>query len=506
MIVGVRTMKRFVTLLFVIPILLYSFLPVTVQAENSAALSEEIIYDILIDRFNNGSQASSDQVDIDDPLTYNGGDIKGVTMKLDSLKEHGFTAISLSPIMENASKGYHGYWIEDFYTIEEEFGTKEDLEELIEEAHKRDIKIILELVTNYAAKSSTLVTEHPDWFTENTVDPIDATKWLENVDVFDQSKTEVQDYLLDVAEFWMDETDIDGFKLHAADQASPEFLERLTKQIKESDPNFYILATSLQGNTDIDQLYKNENIDAIADETMYQALNDVLIKPDKPISALFDIREEASNRDLLFVDTINTPRFSNNFAEQGRNAITTWRLALGYLYFTPGVPIIYQGSEVPMYGPGYPENQYIVDFTSANPDLEKVFEQMSAVREQFPALTKGDFEQLAVEEGFSLFKRTLDNESIYVAINNDSHSRTVTISGIDTDMQLKGLLQDDTIRANEDGEFLIGMERESVEVFIIQPNVGFNWGFIAFVAGVFIVFIGAMITLTIKQKKRQKTL
>lgn len=496
-------MKRFIALLFIIPLLLYNFSSFTSSAEESTSLSDEIIYDILIDRFNNGSQAPSDQVDVDDPLSYNGGDIKGVTMKLDSLVEHGFTAISLSPIMDNAPKGYHGYWIEDFYKIEEEFGTIEDLNELIEEAHKRDIKVILEFVTNYAATSSPLVADHQEWFTDNKVEPIEATKWLENVVAFDQSSPEVQDYLLDVASYWMNETDIDGFKLHAADQSSPEFLETLTTQIKKMDPNFYILATTLQEDEDINHLYENKNIDAIADVTMYEAMNEVLIKPDESISKLFDIRGEASNRDLLYVDNINTPRFSNNFAEQGRNAITTWKLALGYLYFTPGVPIIYQGSEVPMYGPGYPENQYIVDFTSANPDLEKVFEQMSAVREQFPALTKGDMEQVVDEEGFTLFKRTLDNQSVYVAINNDSHSRTVKISDVDPDMQLKGLLQDDTIRANENGEFLIGMERESTEVFIIQPNTGFNWGLIAFIAGVFIVFIGSIIVLSVKQRRRQ---
>src|SRR5699024_10649973 len=140
----------------------------------------------------------------------------------------------------------------------------------------------------------------------------------------------------------------------------------------------------------------------------------------KPISKLYDVRgKDANKRDLLYVDTINTPRFSNNFAEQGRNDLTTWKLALSYLYFTPGVPIIYQGSEVPMYGPGFPENQYIVDFTSANPDLEKVFKQMAAVRKQFATLKEGDFEQVTTEEGFSLFKRTLDNETIYVGINND---------------------------------------------------------------------------------------
>src|SRR5690625_2606120 len=114
-------MKKIAHLLLVIPFIFISLLPAQTSAESN--INDEIIYDILIDRFNNGSQAPSDQVDIDDPLTYTGGDIKGVTMMLDSLQELGFTTVSLSPIMENGPQGYHGYWIEDFFSIEEEFGT-----------------------------------------------------------------------------------------------------------------------------------------------------------------------------------------------------------------------------------------------------------------------------------------------------------------------------------------------------------------------------------------------
>lgn len=496
-------MKKLFTIFLAVP-LLFAVLPVQTNAESN--INDEIIYDILVDRFNNGSQAPSDQVDVDDPLAYNGGDIKGVTMKLDSLVEHGFTAVSLSPVMENAKGGYHGYWIEEFFSIEEEFGSMEDLEELIEEAHERDIKVILELVTNYVSKTSPLVEdpEKADWFLENETEPIEATEWLDEVLVFDQENKDVQDYLLDVAAYWMDETDIDGFKLHAADQASSAFLQKLTDEIKTKDSNFYLIATTLQGNDDMEHVREIEQIDAIANDAMYEAMNEVFIKPDEPISKLYDVRgEEASNRDLLYVDNWNTPRFSNNFAEQGRNAETTWGLALGYLYLTPGVPIIYQGSEVPMYGPGYPENQYIVDFTSANPDLKKVFERMSALRKQFPSLSQGDLVQLENSEGFSLFKRTLDDEAIYVAINNDSESRTATITEVEGDKQLRGLLHDDTVRANEDGEYLIGVARESVEVYTIEQNIGINWGFIAFVIGVFVVFIGAVIRLSIKQRKRE---
>lgn len=145
-----------------------------------------------------------------------------------------------------------------------------------------------------------------------------------------------------------------------------------------------------------------------------------------------------------------------------------------------------------------------MEFTSADPEVGKVFEQMSEMRKQFPQFTYGDMEQVAVNEGMSLLKRTYDDKSVYVAINNDSESRVVKIDEVNPEFQLRGLLHDDTIRVNEDGEFLIGMERESVEVFIIQAKTGFNWQFIGFVAAVFVVFIGAVIYLTIKQKRREK--
>jgi len=500
-----KVMLMFVAVLLLIP----SSFPEKANAEEMPKLNEEIIYDILVDRYNNGRQAPSEQVDVDDPYTYNGGDIKGVTDSLETIDDLGFTTISLSPIMENAPKGYHGYWIEDPYEVEEEFGSMEDLEELVEKAHDRKIKVILEFVPNYIAKSSPIVEEEDkqDWFKEVSVEHTDATEWLEDVFIYDQTNQEVQDYLIDTAKHWMNEVDIDGFKIHAADQAEPAFLEKLVTEVKKEDPYFYFIAESLQEDADMSHLLEIEEIDAVANVDAFTKMNDIFTEPDKAVKDLYDARnaEEASTRDLLYVDNINTARFSNNFADNGRNAVTTWTLALSYLYFTPGVPIVYQGSEVPMYGPGYPENRYLVDFSSADPDVEEVFDTIAAAREEFPALVDGDFEEYASDEGMSLFKRTLDDETVYFAINNDSQSRVVKIPGIGEDLQLYGILHDDTIREDADGELLIGMERESVEVFVEQPNAGFNWGFIVFVGGVLFAFVGVVVFLTLKQRKREKS-
>lgn len=498
-------MKRisyiFLTLFFAI----FLTMPQASFAQTNS-FQQEIIYDIIVDRFNNGKHRTSEQIDIHDPYTYNGGDIKGITMMLDTIHEYGFTAISLSPVFENAPKGYHGYWIEDFYAIESEFGDVDELKELIKTAHDKEMKVILELVVNYVSKSSPLVNdpEKKDWFKEVDITPIPSTEWLDEVVMFDQTNPEVQDYLIDVATYWMDELDIDGYKIHAADQANPAFLEKLALEVKKKQNSFYLFATSLQGDS-LENICHIEHIDGFANEELYAVMNEVFAKPDQPVSQIYETWEKSNcDRNVLFVDNKNVARFSYHFAEEGRNALTTWTLALTYLMLAPGTPLFFQGSEVPMFEPGFPENQRFVDILSADPDLKKVYEKLAAARKEFAAFTEGDFEQVYAEDGFSLFKRSYDKGTVYFAINNASESHTASLTGISEDMQLRGLLHDETIRMNDDGEFVLVVDRESTEIFIIMPNSGINWGFISVIGGIMLIFIVAIFLLSYKQKKRER--
>lgn len=502
-------MRRFLSLTLIMILVVYSFLPMSTQAtESESQINEEIFYHFLIDRYNNGDPSLSEEVDINDELTYHGGDLLGITKKLDTINELGFTTIILSPLMQNAQRGYHGYWVEDFYEVEPQFGTIDELNNLINEAHGRGIKVVMELVTNYVAKSHEFVSDSDkaDWFIEDDVEPIAATEWLNGTVKLNQDNQDVEEYLIDVVDYWMEETDVDGFKLHAADQSSESFLQTISTHIKEKDPQFYLLAGTLQGDQFTESVRNIDEIDIFEDVNMFETLNDVFTEVDQPVSKLFDTWQQSGDeKSGLYVDNINTARFSNNFADNGRNSHTVWQLALGYLYTAPGVPIIYQGSETPMYGPGFPENQYIVDFTATDQDLEKIFEKMGVIHENYTTLSHGEYEQVAVNEGMSLFKRSDESETIYVAINNDSVTRDISIDELNDDLQLRGLLQDHTIRENQEGLFRIGLDRESVEIFVVQPNVGFNWLFISFVVGVFVIFIGFVIWLSRAQKRREST-
>lgn len=503
-------MKRMLLISIIAGLILSLILPVSLHAEsNKIELNEEIIYNVFVDRFNNGDSKRHEQVDIDDELAYHGGDIKGVEDRLDVIQNLGFTTVLLSPIMDNAKKGYHGYWIEDFYSIEEQFGDPEALESLIQAAHKRDMKVVLELVTNYSAESF-LEKESKatnEWFKDSNIEPIDANEWMDDSLTFDQTNPEVKEYLLDVASYWMDNFDIDGYKLHAADQSDPEFIDALTNEIKNKNDDFYILAGLLQADEDqtIDYLIDNKKIDAIENPPLYETLNEVFQEVAQSTEQIYDTWAENEDiNNLIYIDNINTARFSNNAADNGRNRVTAWSLALAAMYTMPGVPVIYQGSETPMYGPGYPENRYMVDFTSGNQDLEKVFEKLGTIRENFPALVHGTYSLISTENNLTLYKRELKDEILYVAINNDDESQVVELDELSEEYQLNGLIQDHIVRANDDGVFSIGLPRETAEVFVVEENQGFNWFFIGFVSFVFIFFVYFVIRLTKLQNKREK--
>ena len=133
-------------------------------------------------------------VNTQDPLAYNGGDFQGVMDKLDYLKDMGFTAIRLTSIFDNSAGGYHGYWVNDFYKPEEHFGSLKTFKKLVNEAHNRDMKVIIDFVTNNVSKEHPWVndTTKQNWFNEKQeISDSDALPDL------NQDNPEVKNYLIE---------------------------------------------------------------------------------------------------------------------------------------------------------------------------------------------------------------------------------------------------------------------------------------------------------------------
>lgn len=489
-----------VSLTVLISLFIYA---VEVSAEERR-LEDEIIYEIIVDRYNNGDFSIDEAVDIENPATYHGGDLNGITKRLSENEKLGATMIALSPIMANTDNGFHGYWVEDFTDIEEQFGTFEDLEELVNEAHARDIKVVLEFVTNYipADHPIALDPERADWI---LTDEVTGPEWTDNVVQLDQNHPEVQEFLLEAADFWLAETAIDGLLLHAVDQSSIDFLNILSTELKESHPDSYLLGDVLDPTAEINEIMENTALDAIDNYALGNAISDVISAPDQSPVAIYEAYEASlDGHSLVFVDDKYSKRFTQKLSENGRNFVTTWRLALSYMYTTPGTPVILQGSEVSMYGETAEDSQRLVPFNSGDPELKEFHYRISSLRKQLPALKYGDFELVDSSDSFAVFKRTYKDQTIYIAINNGSESSYVDVTDVNSDQMLRGYLEDNTVRENKEGNHRIGIPRESVEVYEVVDNQGFNWTFITLVFGIMVIFVLAVIYLMRKQKQREK--
>ncbi|MEM9178721.1 MAG: alpha-amylase family glycosyl hydrolase, partial [Pseudomonadota bacterium] len=139
-------------------------------AEEDRRIEDEIIYFVLPDRFENGDPSNDrggieggrlkDGFDPTDYGFYHGGDLKGLTQRLDYIQGLGMTAIWLTPIFENnpvqgpegqESSGYHGYWITDFTNVDPHIGTREDFKAFVDAAHARGMKVYMDIITNHTA-------------------------------------------------------------------------------------------------------------------------------------------------------------------------------------------------------------------------------------------------------------------------------------------------------------------------------------------------------------------
>ncbi|WP_100011438.1 alpha-amylase family glycosyl hydrolase [Lentibacillus sediminis] len=490
--------KKMTAVLLLVMVIFSCAFPVSAEEQ---AVQEEIIYHIMVDRFNNGDRSNDEQVNTENPNAYQGGDLQGIIMKLDDLQEIGVTTLVLSPIMANAPDGFHGYWIEDFFAVEEQFGTMKDLQELVGAAHERGMKVVLEFVTNYAATSYSQAAD-TNW----TREAADVTAdWAEQTVALNQENTEVAAHLLDAAQFWMQETNIDGFQLHAVDQASPEFLQIFTEEIKEINPDFYLFGDILMEDENREEILRSTALDAIDNPTMHEVMADVFAQPGVPVSEIYQTWEEAgSNSDILYMDHFYSERFTQKLAENGRNNLTAWTLALTYMYTAPGVPQILQGTELSMYGEDAQDSQRLVPFNSGNPELTEFHNRISSLKHAFPALSLGEFEMVGSSGAMSVFKRSYEHETMFIAINNDTESQMVPVTDVAEGMQLRGYLADNIVREDANGEFKIAIPRESTEVYVVEPDRGLNWGLIGFAGGVILLFIGGVAFLSYKQRKRNK--
>jgi len=197
---------------------------------------DSITYHIFIDRF-----AGFDGKKDDSKPDWVGGNLKAIAKKLPYLKKLGINCIWLSPFYKTSA--YHGYWIEDYYEVDEHFGTKKDLKELVANAHKLGIKVIADFVPNHCSDkhpffidaASKRDSKYRDWFYFKQW-PFEYLSFLDykNLPKLNLENKEVRKYVIDAAVYWLKNFDLDGFRLDHAIGPSLDFWQEFKTAVKKA--------------------------------------------------------------------------------------------------------------------------------------------------------------------------------------------------------------------------------------------------------------------------------
>lgn len=511
------TIKRGRHLLFIL-ILLVSFQPLSVFASGERTMQDEIIYMIMVDRFNNGDPSNDKDANPDDPYAYHGGDFKGITDKLGYIEEMGFTAIWLTPIFENMPKGYHGYWTKDYYKTNEYFGTMDEFKTLVDEAHKRDIKIILDFVVNHVGPNHEWLSDpsKEDWFhpqqpITNWNDQQEVENgWLYDLPDLDQSNPEVAAYLIDAAKWWIEETGIDGFRLDTVKHVSKDYWKEFVSAVKAEKEDLYLIGEVWHDNPNVVASYEETGIDGFFDFSQNGSLRTAFERSNQSLGWLFsnaERNEKVFDRSHLlgqFVDNHDMTRFSHLVINQKENPLTQLKQSLTFLYTAPGVPIIYYGTEMAMDGGNDPDNRRMLDFNTENNVVDYI-SKLGAIRKEHPSLTNGEMELLHEEEGTAVYARKLDGETIIVAINNTSSDQTIVLKDkLENGKRLVSQLSETIVKSNGN-EYSIKLESGQAEIFELAEKPGPNWLFIVLSSAVIVSFIIILI-LGIKEVNKRSRL
>lgn len=480
--------------------LLFSAFSVNAEKKVAKPWDEAIVYSLMVDRFNNGDNKNDYDINLKEPLRYHGGDFQGIIDKLDYIQEMGFNTIQLSSIFDNEENGYHGEWIIDYFKPEEHFGTIEKFKELVQDISDRGMKILVEFPVNQLGKSHPWVTDEQAWIQTNT----------EGFPTPDLSMPEVQQYFIDVANWWVIETGLDGFVMTDVNEGPIEFWQEFSASVKAENPSIFLMGTTSDASQDQTAIseYLNAGIDSMGDVPLNRPLREAFSKPDRSLQPVIDVWEqnEATYEKpalmTAFFDHANMERYTRDMVNENEFPGIRWKLALTYLFAQPEIPVVYYASEIAVDGGQAPENRQTMNFRT-DPELIDHITTVGEVRRNQPALTKGTWELLYENNGMAIIKRQYKEDTVVLAINNTTKDSSALISAdqLEDNKELRGLLGTDLVRS-DNGKYKIVVERESAEIYKMTEKSGINILFIFALIAVFGLFVLFMYIVWKRGKNR----
>ena len=427
---------------------------------------EAVIYFMLTDRFNDGDKSNNDpygigDYDLDAPGAYHGGDFKGVTQKLDYLKQLGVNTIWITPIVENIKHdvrfyqdphitpfyGYHGYWASNFERLNPHLGTVEEFHNLIDAANEKGIKIMVDVVINHAGYGLRVVEEDSDsvigyptdedrdrfkgMFRENPVDGDDITGELSGLPDFITEDPEVRDQVISWQVAWVDEiartskgNTIDYFRVDTVKHVQNEMLVAFKNALTKVKPDFKMIGESYgatPGN-DLGHL-SNGKMDSLLDfDFKYKAADFVNGNIDG-VESYLENRNQVIGNDYMFGQFLGS-HDEDGFLTRVGNDKNKLKIAASLQATSKGQPVIYYGEELGLGGKSnypYYDNRYDMpwDEVEGNDVLSHYRKIFSARQKYLDIFAKGNRTKLAGSnaDGYLVFERKHKNESVLVGLN-----------------------------------------------------------------------------------------
>ena len=421
--------------------------------------SAEVIYFVLLDRFADGDSSNNANVDRKNPGGWHGGDLKGLTQHLDELAELGITTLWINPVQKQMDKGmyaqapaklgipefrhygFHGYWIEDFDAVDPHFGTETDLKNLVVEAHKRGIKILLDVVYNHSGYSSRYdalkASDGQPWLrlSEGNCE-VDAIKCrVGGLPDFRTELPEVRSYLLDANIALAKRTGVDGFRLDTYKHIETDFwLEHRQRTRNEISPDFHLLAEYWGGMaSSLDPFFARDEIDSGFDFSFKGSCESFVNGRGRAVAfGSYLGKRHAVRKGYGLVHYLSSHDEPMALANVGRDK-NRFRLCAAVQMTSLGIPMIYYGEEVGRGGSEWPTNRndmpwgdrdvYPGKGVARDESLRDFYKALLRVRHQHPALTRGDYTLLSAPQdklvGFIRADTTSDDKVI-VVMNRDA--------------------------------------------------------------------------------------
>ena len=474
-------------------------------------VKDAVFYQIFPDRF-----AQSEHVPKpprleawDAPPTHHGfkgGDLFGVVEKLDYLQELGITALYLNPVFASAANHrYHPY---DYERVDPLLGGDEALRVLMDAAHERAIKVVLDGVFNHASRGFFAFhhilengekSPYLDWFdikgfplrAYSTGQPPNYEAWwgLAALPEFNVAHPDVREYLWGIAERWI-EFGADGWRLDVpAEIDDPEFWREFRRRVRAVNPEAYLVGEIWHR---APEWLAGDRFDALMNYPLTRALlGFVLTEPPEaalvegtgyaPIPDLdaegfaHEVDElmslystEVVQAQLNLLDSHDTARFLT-LAHGDEMA---FKLATLIQMTLPGAPCVYYGDEIGLAGRRDPDCRrgFPWDESRWDHELREYVKACIALRHEHPALRRGELRCLYADEGVYAYGRRLQEETLVVAVNAANEGRTpaLDVAGFLEDGQtLRGVWSDETASV-EQGQVALEVGPRSGRVFQIH--------------------------------------